>query len=629
MLSFLAPRDGVMNLWVCPLGKLDEARPLTAEKARPLPGYFWACNSQDLLYVQDSGGDENYLLYAVNAKTGAQRKLTDFTKTRVAMYANSWERPNEVVIGLNNRDARWHDAWLLNTETGALSLLHENREQLSGYTLDDNFRLRYATRSLPNGGWELLKFATQGGQLEVVDRVDYEDADNTRIDALTQDGKTLYMLDSRGRDKSVLKAITVDTGEEKILAEDKRADIGGAMHDAITRRIQAYRVAYLRQEWHVLDASVAADFAFLNGNVKGEWNPISRSKDSRLWILVRNDPQSPGEFLLYNRTAKTIDKLFTARPELVGKPLVPMHPLELKSRDGLTLVSYLTLPTGSDTNGDARPEQPVPMVLLVHGGPWARDGYGYNSLHQWLANRGYAVLSVNFRASTGFGKAFLRAGDKEWAGRMHDDLIDAVKWAIAERITPKDKVAIMGGSYGGYATLVGLSFTPDVFACGVDIVGPANLQTLLSTIPPYWEAGRVRFARAIGDIKTPEGSKLLSERSPLTRAAAIKRPLLIGQGANDPRVKQAESDQIVTAMKENKIPVTYVLYPDEGHGFARPENSLSFNAITEAFLAETLGGRFQPVGKDFIGASLKVPEGADQVPGLATALEAARKQGAQ
>jgi dipeptidyl aminopeptidase/acylaminoacyl peptidase len=266
------------------------------------------------------------------------------------------------------------------------------------------------------------------------------------------------------------------------------------------------------------------------------------------------------------------------------------------------------------------------MVLLVHGGTWGRDGYGFNSMHHWLANRGYAVLSVNFRATTGFGKSYLRAGDKECAGKMHDDLIDAVNWSIARRIAPKDKVAIMGGSYGGYATLVGLAFTPDVFACGVDIVGPANLQTLLSTIPPYWEAVRVRFARAIGDLNTDEGRKLLSDRSPLKHAGAIKRPLLIGQGANDPRVKQAESDQIVAAMKEKKIPVTYVLYPDEGHGFARPENSLSFNAITEAFLAHCLGGRFQPVGRDFTGASLKVLEGADQVPGLPEALRAHASQ---
>jgi dipeptidyl aminopeptidase/acylaminoacyl peptidase len=437
------------------------------------------------------------------------------------------------------------------------------------------------------------------------------------------------MRDSRGRDKAVLKAIDVASGAETILAEDARVDIGGALSHPVTGRVEAYRVSYLRSEWHALDPAVADDFAFLEARLDGEWSPGSRTQDDRLWIVGRSDATAPAAYLLYDRTARTLTPLFTGRPELEGKPLVPMHPVEIKSRDGLTLVSYLSLPAGADANADGRPEELVPMVLLVHGGPWARDGYGFNSRHQWLTNRGYAVLSVNFRGSTGFGKAFIRAGDKEWAGRMHDDLIDAVNWAVAENISPRDKIAIKGGSYGGYATLVGLSFTPDVFACGVDIVGPANLETLLSTIPPYWEAVRARFARAIGDVDTEEGRKLLAERSPLSRAGAIKRPLLIGQGANDPRVKQAESDQIVAAMKAENIPVTYVLYPDEGHGFARPENSLSFNAVAEAFLAHCLGGRFEPVGDDFKGASLEVPEGADHVPGLVEGLAVAKRDAAQ
>ena len=620
MLSFLAPRDGVMNIWVSPTGKFESAKPLTAEKNRPLQNYTWARNGEDLLYIQDSGGDENFLLYAVNVHTGTIRKLTDFSKTRVVMYGLSWTRPDELIIGLNHRDPRWHDAWLLNLRTGELSLLHENTQQLSGYTADGDLNLRFASRSRPDGGWELLKFTPD--DLEVMSRIEYEDSDTTFMGGLTQDGRTLYLLDSRGRDKSVLKSITLATGEEEILAENARADIGGAMPHPVTGRMLAYRVAYLRSEWLPLDSSLTEDFAYLTANVKGEWNPASRTKDNRFWIIVRNDPTIPGAFLLYNRTEKSLTPLFTSRPELEDKPLAPMHAMELKARDGLTLVSYLTLPPGTDSDGDGRPDQPVPLVLLVHGGPWWRDGYGFHPTHQWLANRGYAVLSVNFRGSTGFGKRFIRAGDQEWAGRMHDDLLDAVDWAIAERISPRDKIAIMGGSYGGYATLVGLTFTPDVFACGVDIVGPSNLETLLSTFPPYWEAARAKFARAVGDSANEEGRKLLRDRSPLYRADAIKRPLLIGQGANDPRVKQAESDQIVAAMKERAIPVTYVLYPDEGHGFARPENSLSFNAITEAFLAHTLGGRFEPIGDDFRGSSLKVPEGTRHVAGLDEALAA-------
>jgi dipeptidyl aminopeptidase/acylaminoacyl peptidase len=305
----------------------------------------------------------------------------------------------------------------------------------------------------------------------------------------------------------------------------------------------------------------------------------------------------------------------------VKAPLVPMQSLELKSRDGMTLVTYLSLPPGSDTNGDGRPENPVPMVLNVHGGPWGRDAYGFDNEHQWLANRGYAVLAVNFRGSTGLGKSFVNAGNREWGKKMHDDLLDAVAWAVKEKITTADKVAIYGGSYGGYAALAGLTFTPDAFACGVSIVGPSNLNTLLASIPAYWKSFFEELALRVGDPRTEEGKKLLTERSPLTQASAIKKPLLIGQGANDPRVKQAESDQIVKAMKEKSIPVTYVLYPDEGHGFARPPNRTSFYAIAEGFLAQCLGGRYEPVGNDFKGSSVKVLEGAQHVQGLEAALK--------
>jgi dipeptidyl aminopeptidase/acylaminoacyl peptidase len=260
------------------------------------------------------------------------------------------------------------------------------------------------------------------------------------------------------------------------------------------------------------------------------------------------------------------------------------------------------------------------MVLFVHGGPWARDSFGSNRVHQWLANRGYAVLSVNYRGSTGFGKNFINAGDHEWAGKMHSDLLDAVDWAVRGQIAVPDKVAIYGGSYGGYAALVGLTFTPDQFACAVDIVGPSNLATLIASIPPYWKAFLEDMTRRIGDPRTPEGQKLLEERSPLKFVDRISRPLLIAQGANDPRVSRAESDQIVAEMTKKHLPVTYVLYPDEGHGFARPQNRLAFYAVAEGFLAKCLGGRYEPVGADFDGSSLQVLEGASVVPGLPEAL---------
>lgn len=333
--------------------------------------------------------------------------------------------------------------------------------------------------------------------------------------------------------------------------------------------------------------------------------------------MVANDPlTSPSKVYLYDRTTGALTEFYTSRPELVGAPLQPMHTLEIRSRDGLVLPSYLTLPAGSDGDANGRPERPVPLLLLVHGGPWSRDGYGYNAAHQWLANRGYGVMSVNFRGSTGFGKEFLNAANLEWGGKMHEDLIDAVDWAVAEGVALADRLAIMGGSYGGYATLIGLTFTPEKFACGVDIVGPSNLETLLATIPPYWTAQLNQFHQRMGNPATPEGRQLLMDRSPLYKADRIIRPLLIGQGANDPRVKRAESDQIAAAMQNDGIPVTYVVFPDEGHGFAKPGNNIAFNAIAENFLAACLGGRAEPIGDAVRNSSAQIVAGMETVEAL-------------
>jgi dipeptidyl aminopeptidase/acylaminoacyl peptidase len=333
---------------------------------------------------------------------------------------------------------------------------------------------------------------------------------------------------------------------------------------------------------------------------------------------VRDD--GPVSYYLYNRTAKAAKFLFTNRKSLEGQPLVKMIPLQIKSEDGLDLVSYLSLPKWSDPDGNGRPDKPLPMVLYVHGGPWERETWGYKSIHQWLANRGYAVLSVNYRGSTSFGKNFTNAGNLEWGGKMQRDLVDAVNWSIREGVADKDRIAIMGGSYGGYAALAGLTFTPDLFACAVDIVGPSNLITMTETIPPYWIPEFELWSKRVGDNRTEEGRALLRERSPLTHVDRIKKPLLIAQGANDPRVKRNESDQIVNTMNKKGINVTYILYPDEGHGFARPENSISFFAVAEAFLSKHLGGRFEPIGNDFNGSTITVLSGADQVPGLQDAI---------
>jgi dipeptidyl aminopeptidase/acylaminoacyl peptidase len=593
-LSWLAPRDGVMNLWLAPADGPAEGRPMTSEKARPIGQYLWAPDSRSLLYVQDKGGDENFLLYRVDIESGAEACLTPFENTRVLIVGTSVTQRGRILVGLNNRDPQWHDVHALDLATGQLTEVMRG-DGFAGFLADDTLTLRIAVRPNADGGMDFHRI--DGGAVEEAPfaATTLEDSLTTQPVGFTTDGGTLYWVDSRGRDTAAL--ISECGGERRVIAEDTRADIGGTLTHPLTGEVEAYSVDYLTKEWVGLDAGIGATLARLRDLLKGDLEITSRTEDDRRWTVAVDPVTGPPAVYLYDRDADRLDLFYVSRPELEHAPLVPMHALELRARDGLTLTAYLSLPHGSTTKGASVPDQPLPMVLLVHGGPWARDHHGYNPYHQWLANRGYAVLSVNFRGSTGFGKGFISAGDLEWGAKMHDDLVDAIEWAMAEGVADRERIAIMGGSYGGYATLAGLTFTPELFACGVDIVGPSNLETLLQTIPPYWKPVVQQFHRRMGNPETPDGLQLLKDRSPLHKADKIVRPLLIGQGANDPRVKQAESDQIASAMKAGNIPVTYVLFPDEGHGFARPENNIAFNAITEEFLAANLGGRCEPAGE--------------------------------
>lgn len=619
-LSWLAPRDGVMNIWVAPVADLAAAKPLTASKDRPIRQSFWSPDSSMVMYVQDKGGDENFLLYGIDIASGLERTLTPFEKTRVQVINVSPLIKDRILVGLNNRDARWHDVHSLELKTGTLTEIMRG-DGYAGFLADANLAIRMALRPNADGGYDFFTVNNNTVEEKPIASTTLEDSLTTQPGGFTTDGKTLYWIDSRGRNTAALIAQDVATGKTRVIGESSQADISNAMSNPKTGEIEAYAVTYLRDEWVAIDPKIGADLTWLRERLKGDVSVTTRTEDDQLWTVAVDPVVSSPSVHLFDRKQRKLTELYVSRPELAGAPLQTMHPIELKSRDGLTLPSYLTLPPGSDRNGDGRPEAPVPLVLLVHGGPWARDDFGYNPYHQWLANRGYAVLSVNYRGSTGFGKSFIEAANLEWAGKMHDDLIDAVQWAIDQKVSPADKIAIMGGSYGGYATLVGLTFTPTTFACGVDIVGPSNLETLLKTIPPYWTAGIQQFHRRMGNPNTPEGLALLKERSPLYKAGNIVKPLLIGQGANDPRVNQAESDQIVSAMQQKGIPVTYVLFPDEGHGFARPDNNIAFNAVTENFLATCLGGRAEPIGATVKSSSAQVPVGAAFTPGLEAALK--------
>ena len=618
-LSYLAPVDGVLNVWVGPADNPAAAKPVTTDQGRGIRFYGWAYTNNHIGYIQDRDGDENWHLYHVDLTTGETMDMTPLENVQARMQEVSPKYPEEALVLLNARNPQFHEIYRVNIYTGERELVQDN-DQFVDFVTDEDFNVRFAVRPTPDGGNELLSKGEDGGW-EPFARIEMEDSIHTGPIGLDRAGRTLYMIDSRGRDTSALTAINLDTQEQTVIAEDARSDVSDTMLHPTEKTPQAAAFSHQRKEWRILDDSIAADLEYLGTVADGEIEVISRTLDDDYWIAAYLLDDGPVRYYHYDRARKQAQFLFSNREALEGLPLAKVHPVVIKSRDGLDLVSYYMLPLESDRDRPGHPASPLPMALLVHGGPWARDNWGYNPVYQLLANRGYAVLSVNFRGSTGFGKDFVNAANLEWAGKMHDDLVDAVQWAIDQKIADPQRVAILGGSYGGYATLAGLTFTPDTFACGVDIVGPSNLVTLLNTIPPYWEPQVELWANRVGDHRTEEGRAFLTERSPLTHVDRISKPLLIGQGANDPRVKQAESEQIVQAMQDKNIPVTYALYPDEGHGFARPENNLSFFAVTEAFLAGCLGGRHEPVGSDFEGSSITVPAGAEHIPGLSEAIK--------
>jgi len=603
-LTYIAPYKNVLNLWLQPLNPAGEAILLTHDTGRGVQGYSWAYDNQNLLYIQDRDGDENWRLFKVDIVTKKITTLTDEKKVRVTIMGTSYKHPHLVLIGLNNRNAEYHDVYMLDLRTDTKKKIYENNE-FAGFEVDDDLTLRLACKMTETGGMDW--FIQKKGTWELYRSFNAEDNSTSSPAGFSKDGSHIYWLDSKGRDLAVLTLSDVETQKTKIIATPTKTDFSSAAFHPTENVPLWLGKNYMKPEKEFLDKTYAKDFQYLETLRPGTVPTLAGTTlDFNQWIVACLSDDGPVYYYLYNRTYQKADYLFSNRKSLEGLALSPMVPLELKSRDGLTLVSYLTLPPGISL----KTAQNLPTILLVHGGPESRDSWGYDSQHQWLANRGYAVLSVNYRGSSGFGKKFVTAGNKEWGRKAHDDLIDAVQWLIKEKISDPHKIAIFGGSYGGYATLVGLTFTPDVFACGVDIVGMSNLITLLNSFPPYWKPILSSIIQKAGDPKTEEGLKLLAERSPLTHVDKIKRPLLIAQGANDPRVTQAESEQIVDAMRKRNIPVTYVLYPDEGHGFAKPDNRISFYAVAEKFLAACLGGKFEPIGDDFKGSSIQVKEGA-------------------
>jgi acylaminoacyl-peptidase len=608
MLSWCAPVDGVMNIWLAPVNNLEAATPLTRTQGRPIFWHEWSADGRFVMFLNDFNGDENDHLFVADAASGELRDITPYDGVNAQLLLLSPDLPDSVFVALNDRDASWHDVWKIDLETGKRTLVYENTERFGSFLLDLQGNLRLARRPIPGSGdAEVCLYANGAWTHWRV--VPFEDDLATWQIAFNRAGTHLSVVSSADRDTSALIRIHLATGEEEVLASHPSVDVGDnyLLHPA-TFEVAAISCEPLRQQWIVLDPEIEADFALIQERFPGQDFSIhSVSDDFAQWIVTSYSAEDPSVYHLLSRSSGTLHELFRARPELVPYQMAGKEGVVIKSRDGLDLVSFLSLPPMTGP----RPVHPLPMVLLVHGGPWGRDYHGYDNVHQWLANRGYAVLSVNYRASSGFGKAFLNAGDREHAGKMHDDLIDAVEWAIAAGIADRSAVAIMGWSYGGYAAFVGATFTPDVFACTVPIVGITDLVTMMENSPPYWADFMEHLHRRYADVRTEEGRAWLRSRSPLYRVDSITKPMLIGHGANDVRCTVAQSDLIVDAMQKKGLDVTYVVYPDEGHGFARPENSLSFFAITEAFLARQLGGRFEPVGEDFAGSSHEIRAGGD------------------
>jgi len=572
-LAFVAPWEGVKNLWVQDR-RTGERRRLTADRGRGVMGYGWLPSGL-LVYLQDTGGDENWRFYAVDPAGGEPRLLTPGEGVQAQFLAAHPDYPDEMLVLLNDRDPALHDVWRVNARTGERRRVLENPGYLQLFA-DEKLRVRAGLRQTDDGGAELHLY--RDGEWRPFMQWGLEDSLGTM--PLQIRGDTLYMLSSIGRNTAALVAVDLETGSQEVLAADPDYDLDGSSLLFHPRAASPEAIGVMRDRmgWIVLDEALKPDFERL-GELEGDVYITGRDLADRVWTVYEQLDRKSPRYWLYDRESGALEPIGEAIPALAGYTLAPMQPVRYRARDGLEIEAYLTLPPGREPRG-------LPAVIVPHGGPWSRDRWSYNPWAQWLANRGYAVLQPNFRGSTGYGKALLNAGNKEWGRAMQDDLTDAVRWLVDRGIADPERVAIMGGSYGGYATLAGLAFTPELYAAGVDIVGPSNLFTLLETIPPYWKPMIALFYTRMGHPE--QDAELLRAASPLFSADRIRAPLLIGQGANDPRVKRTESLQIVEALREKGKPVEYVEYSDEGHGFMKPENRLDFFRKAEAFLEKHL-----------------------------------------
>ncbi len=596
-ITFRQHHQEVMNIWIKGVNEeFDQARPLTADTERPVTSYFWSHDSRYVLYVQDKGGDENYHIYRVDiheepaedSEVPEAVNLTPMEGIRAQIYSVPRAYPDRIIVGINDRDASLHDAYQLDIESGEMTLLIENTDNIAGWLTDRQSNIRGGIRQTAEGGSELLMIRDEGFEQVYVAGPE-ESFSPLRFH---EDGKRIYMsTDTGDRDLAEFILFNPETGESEIVERDPEGevDFGGATFSEITHQILATHYVGDKRRTYFRDEEFEQIFENVRDQVgAGEIRPTSRTHDEYGWLFYVGSDLDPGSVYHYDHRSTDVSLLYQSRPDLPSEYLSEMIPIRYTARDGLEIPAYLTIPYGMEARD-------LPVVVVPHGGPWARDYWGYDSHAQFLANRGYAVLQINFRGSTGFGKAFLNAGNHEWGtGAMQHDITDGVQYLIDEGIADPDRIGIFGGSYGGYATLAGLAFTPDLYAAGISFVGPSNIITLLNSIPPYWGPIRKIFHTRVGDPENPEDYARMIEQSPLFSAENITAPLMVVQGANDPRVVQAESDQIVVAMRDLGREVTYLVAEDEGHGFARRVNRLAYIHAMEQFFADHLDGRYQP-----------------------------------
>jgi dipeptidyl aminopeptidase/acylaminoacyl peptidase len=625
-IGWLGPLQGTLNLWVAPADDVQKGQAISQITGEDIQSWWWAMSGDRVIFAHDKNGDDSLHLYAVDLNRNETKDLTPIDGVHAELVALSAKRPKEALVGIEEHGKKLHDVYLVDVTTGARKLVQTNDGGFEAWTADDDLRVRYATRRNADASVDLLQPAQGKEKWTVFEHADAADALTVRPIDFDKTGAALYLEDSRNRDTSALFAVDTKTGAAKLVEENAKTDLGPVLIHPVNKTVEAVLFDYDRPTWKVIDASVEGDFYYLQTFGDGTLLVTSRSLDEQHWLVAYGHGDGATHYYRYDRDPDIPGNpgkatfLFSGQEGLEKAKLASVSPVVIKSRDGLDLVSYLTLPPASDPRAEGRPQHLLPMVVWVHDGPAARASLEFSPEQQLLASRGYAVLSVNYRGSTGFGPKFQSAGNLEWGGKMNGDLVDAVRWAVDQKIADPPRVAIAGTGYGGYAALVGLAMNSETFACGVDLGGPSNLPAFVQTMPPdlLREAERLTFQ--VGDWRTEDGKKLLADRSPGSHVEAIKSPLLIGQGKDDPLVREADTAAFVAALKSKRIPVTYAVFADEEHGLDDPANRTSFGVLTEIFLAQCLGGPFQPIGEDIAGSTMTVPVGAQHIYGLRDAM---------